>query len=533
MTSILETKRVLTNLIRDRAAQHGDDGVPAFQHVEGDTVTWRELDERVRTWAAAYRNLGVAKGDTVLTMFPNGFDAYYAWLGLASLQAIEVPANTMYLGEMLRYLINDSQASIVVMSQQYLDRIEPIASELPGVKTVVVPDADGELPNLPFEVLDGKAFLGGVEPATDLVPCEAWDIASMVYTSGTTGPSKGVLVPWGELHEFVGLMPDDVLEPGGAYYSMFPAFHVSGKSALYVAAVFDARLVIRQTFSPQHFVSDCRDHGVTLAGLVGPMAVWLMAVPEQEGDADTPLSKVFMGPLIPQLDEFKRRFGVQVGTGFGMTEIGAPLASDGWNLPNTQSCGRVRTDAYPGYEVRVVDEYDRPLGPGEVGELIIRSNSPWTLNAGYWNKPEATARAWRNGWFHTGDGFKYDEDGNYYFVDRMKDAIRRRGENISSFEVEGLVAQHAGIQAAAAIGVPAGDTEDEIKVFVVRDPNNGSDLTGEQLVADLAETMPKFMVPRYVEFVDALPQTQGTFRTKKAELRQLPVDGPDTFDAEA
>lgn len=530
MTAILDTARVLTNLIQGRAKEHGDDGIPAFQHVEGNTVTWRELDETVRLWAAGYRRLGVAPGDTVLTMFPNGFDAYYAWLGLASLQAIEVPTNTMYLGEMLTYLINDSGASVLVMSARFVERLVPIAGELHTVKTVVVPDAEADLPELPFELVVGDAFLEGLTPATDLTPCEPWDIASMVYTSGTTGPSKGVLVPWGELHEFVGLMPHDTLEAGGAYYSMFPAFHVSGKSALYVAAVFDARLVMRETFSPQHFVEDCRNNDVTLAGLVGPMAVWLMALPEQPGDADIALSKVFMGPLIPNLDEFKRRFGVQVGTGFGMTEIGAPLASDGWNLPNTTSCGRVRTGDYPGYEVRVVDEHDRPLGPGEVGEMIIRSSAPWTLNAGYWNKPEATAAAWRNGWFHTGDGFRYDEDGNYYFVDRMKDAIRRRGENISSFEVEALVAGHPGVQAAAAIGVPAGDGEDEVKVFVVRADDA---LTGAQLVTDLAATMPKFMVPRYVDFVDALPQTQGTFRTKKAELREVPMVGKDTFDAQA
>jgi len=532
MTTLLDSGRVLPNLIAQRAVDHGDDGAFALQHVDGPTLTWSELDETTRHWAAAYRNIGIASGDTVLTMLPNGFQAYIAWLGLASLQAIEVPANNMYMGDMLEYLVNDSGASVLVMSQRFVERLTPIAGQLSRVKTVIVPDAEGELPQLPFEVLTGAAFLDGIDPATDLAPSQPWDICSMVYTSGTTGPSKGVLVPWGELHEFVGLMPADTLEPGGAYYAMFPAFHVSGKSALYVSAAFDARLVLRESFSPQQFLQDCRDFDVTLAGLVGPMAAWLLAMPEQPDDADTPLSKVFMGPLVAQIDEFKRRYGVQVGTGYGMTEIGAPLVSNGWDLPNAQSCGRVRTDAYPGYEVRVVDEFDQPLGPNQVGEFIIRSSAPWTLNAGYWNKPEATARAWRNGWFHTGDGFKYDEDGNYYFVDRMKDAIRRRGENVSSFEVEALVTKHAGVQAAAAVAVPAIDTEDEIKLYVVRD-GSAPDLTAAQLLADLGETVPKFMLPRYIDFIEALPQTEGTFRTKKAELRNLAAVGPDTFDAMA
>jgi crotonobetaine/carnitine-CoA ligase len=315
---------------------------------------------------------------------------------------------------------------------------------------------------------------------------------------------------------------------------MFPAFHVSGKSALYVSAAFGERLVVREQFSPQHFLDDIRKFEVTLAGLVGPMATWLMALPPANDDAETPLSKVYMGPIIPGIEDFKNRFGVKVATGFGMTEIGAPIASDGWDVSIPASCGKPRTDAYPGYEIRVVDEYDRPLGPGEVGELIVRSNAPWTLNAGYWGKPEQTAQAWRNGWFHTGDGFKYDEDGNFYFVDRMKDAIRRRGENISSFEVEALVNQHPAIQASAAVAVPddAG-SEDEVKVFVLLDPNVEGKPTLVQLHEHFAETMPKHMVPRYIEPIDALPQTEGTFRTRKVELRAMPAVGADTFDSAA
>lgn len=526
---VLPREHLLPEILKRRAAEEGDR--IAFQHVEGPTQTWAELQGSVERWAASYAAAGVTAGDHVVTMIPNSFMAYHAWLGVASLGAVEVPVNNMYVTDMLEYLIQNSEASVVVMAQQFVERLVPFADELANVRLVIVPDADGDLPDLPVETVGPDGFF--VDTPAELHDVQIWDICAMVYTSGTTGPSKGVMVPWAELFEFVGLMPDDTLTPDGAYYSMFPAFHVSGKSALYVSAHFGAPLVIRPQFSPGDFLTDVREHNVTLAGLVGPMAQWILMIPEGENDADSPLEKVYMGPIIPDIDTFKERFGVVVATGYGMTEIGAPLASPGWELPNKQTCGRPRTDAYPGYDLRVVDENDIPVGPNEVGELIVRSRAPWTLNAGYWKMPEKTAEAWRNGWFHTGDGFKYDEDGNFYFVDRMKDALRKSGENISSFEVEALVGKHPQVAQCAVIGVPDDhDLEDEVKVFLVANPE-GDPLTAEDFTAWVVEHMPKHMVPRYVEFIDSLPQTEGTFRTRKVALRERPVSGEGVFDRKA
>jgi crotonobetaine/carnitine-CoA ligase len=351
----------------------------------------------------------------------------------------------------------------------------------------------------------------------------------MIYTSGTTGPSKGVLVPWAELFEFVRVPPEGMIDQGGAYYSMFPAFHVSGKSSLYLSARYHGHQVIRESFSLQDFWSDMRTYDVHAAGLVGPMAALLMLAPPQPDDADNPLQKVFMGPLIPQVEEFKARFGVEVGTGFGMTEVGAPIGTDGLNLVNAESCGRVRPGP-PHYECRVVDEHDELVPPGVVGELVVRSGDPWVINAGYWGMPEKTAEAWRNGWFHTGDGFRYDEDGNYYFVDRMKDAIRRRGENVSSFEVEAGVNQHPAVQESAAVGVPSELGEEEIKIVVVPLPDEEVD--PKDLIEFLIPRMPRFMIPRYVEVVASLPKTDATFRTRKVELREDPLN-ERTWDREA
>ena len=214
-----------------------------------------------------------------------------------------------------------------------------------------------------------------------------------------------------------------------------------------------------------------------------------------------------------------------------MTEIGAPIVSDGFDLANDQSCGRLRTGP-PHYEVRVVDEHDEEVGPGEVGELVVRGRrAVGDERAATTACPRQTAEAWRNGWFHTGDGFRYDEDGNYYFVDRMKDAIRRRGENISSFEVEAFVNQHPTVaesrRGRGAVRARRGRDQD-----LCRGAPPARSSTPEELIEFLVPRMPKFMVPRYVEFVDALPKTEATIRTRKVELRDAAVN-ERTWDREA
>jgi crotonobetaine/carnitine-CoA ligase len=231
-----------------------------------------------------------------------------------------------------------------------------------------------------------------------------------------------------------------------------------------------------------------------------------------------------MFPVVPFFEEFQTRFGLKLSTMYGMTEIG-PAFCSGWNITDHASCGTRRE----GYEVRLVDEHDFEVPVGEVGELIVRHEYPWTLNQGYFDMPAKTAEAWRNGWFHTGDAFHCDEQGRYYFVDRIKDALRRRGENISSFEVEGLVNAHPGVLESAVVAVPSEWGEDEIKVCVVRTDDA---LTEEQLVRDLIGTMPRFMVPRYVELVDSLPKTEATQRVKKNLLRESPLNDR-TWDREA
>jgi carnitine-CoA ligase len=522
---MLERDLVLPNLIAKRAQEDPDRVF--LQVVDGPELTYAELNDSNLLWADAFRRIGVEAGQNVATMMPTDAEAYHAWLGLAWLRAVEVPLNTMYRGKMLQYIVDNCDAGILMIGSEFVDRLPEIAAELPKLKTVIVPDSDDVGVELPFEVVTRSAFLGDARPATDLEGPAHYDIASIIYTSGTTGPSKGVLVPWAELYWF-DIRPEEETEEDGASYMFLPPYHISGKLNLYYCAKHRTRCVLRNGFSLGEFWNDIRKYGCTNVGLLGPLARMLMLAPTQPDDADNPMKKATCGPLFPEVDEFRKRFGVELATGYGMTEIGAVTMTDGFVIEDWRSCGKARTGR-PGYQLRIVDEHDEDVGPDVVGELVVRSDEPWCMNAGYYGMPEKTAEAWRNGWFHTGDGFRADEKGNLFFVDRLKDAIRRRGENISSFEVEGYVNDHPDVMETAALGVPSELGEDEVKVCVVRKPE--SSLTEQELLEYLVPKMPRFMIPRFVEFVDALPKTEATARTQKVKLRDDAVN-PNTWDRE-
>jgi carnitine-CoA ligase len=249
--------------------------------------------------------------------------------------------------------------------------------------------------------------------------------------------------------------------------------------------------------------------------------------PENPDDADNPLRTVYMGPL-SQHEEFARRYGVRIYTAYGMTEVPVPIVSE-LDPVDGKSCGRAADPVH--YELRLVDDNDIPVPPNTPGELVARHTLPWTINSGYKNMPEATAEAWRNGWFHTGDQFTQDEHGNFYFLDRIKDVIRRRGENISSFEVESEVLTHPLVKDVAAIAVSNPDThedagDEEVKVCVVLE--EGAELDPSDLLEYLEPRMPAYWLPRFVEYVAVLPRTES-HKLKKAELREEGVT-PTTWD---
>jgi crotonobetaine/carnitine-CoA ligase len=487
----------------------------ALEHVDGRRLTYSELHAHGQAWASAFESLGIGAGDHVATLLPNTFDAHRALIGLGWLRAVEVPLNTAYVGRMLAYTLDHSDATCLLTTSEYLDRVEAIRQEAPKLLQVLVVDAD--------EFADRAA----TSSAVGWIGPEYRDIHSLMFTSGTTGPSKAVITPWAVMYQFWSWVPDDALAAGEGLYCTMPMFHNSGRSAFNYAMVCGARFVVRDRFSATHFWDDVRATDCRTAALIGPMTALLYSATPSPDDGDNPLRDVILGPMIPEIDDFERRFGVRTATCYGQTEVGIPIAT-GWDHGPWANCGRARMD-YPWPEARVVDEYDEPVPVGDVGELVVRSAEPWALNVGYYKMPEQTVEAWRNGWFHTGDAFRVDEEGWYYFVDRLRDAIRRRGENISSFEVETSVNEYEDVVECAAVGVPAAHGEDDVLIAVIVRDRAGFDPAA--LLAFLEPRMPRFMLPRYVEVVDDLPRTEASMRVRKHEIRALGVTDA-TYDRE-
>jgi crotonobetaine/carnitine-CoA ligase len=498
-----------------------------LEHVDGERFTFAELHAEALHWAGALQSVGVEAGTHVGTLVPNSSVAHRAMLGLGWLRAVEVPLNAAYQGRMLQYALDHADVTVLVVAAELLDRVAAVSAALPGLTTVVV--ADGPARPLPggARVEAMADLLAQAAPATGLDGPDPWDTSCLLFTSGTTGPSKAVVSPWGAVvTQMSSWMPDEVARPGEALFTALPMFHNSGRATFNMVLTRGGRFVFRDKFSATHVWEDVRKTGCATLCLVGPMTSLVWSADPRPDDADTPVRYVVLGPMIPEIDAFERRFGVRVATCYGQTEVGSPVAT-GWDHGPWANCGRVRQD-YPWPEVRLVDDHDDPVPLGQVGEMVVRTAEPWALNLGYYKMPEESLRAWRNGWFHTGDAFRQDEDGWFYFVDRMKDAIRRRGENISSFEVENAVIEHPLVADCAAVGVPTRHGDEEVLVAVV--VKDGFDPA--ELIAFLEPRMPRFMVPRYVRVMDDLPRNETTARVRKQHLRDDGVTG-STWDREA
>lgn len=526
MGAAMERTDVLPHALLDRATRDPDR--PLLTEVTGASVTAGEFWTRGRRWAAVMRAAGVERGETVLVMEPTGIRAYELATAAAMLGAIEVPINVEYVGGLLQHVVNNSAAKVMVAAERYQDQILAAADGFDTLESLLVSDARTVTSptGVGVRVTSGLVGLDDAKPIDEMPTLEPWDPAMILYTSGTTGPSKGVLVPWGQAHETAtGSAPPEAFgAPHSVVYNPYPTFHVSGKVTFYAVILGGGRMVLRERFSTTSFWSDIRDHGCTSLILMGATANFIHRQPPRPDDADNTLEIVVCSPWIPEIEEFKQRFDVRACSVFNMTEVSSPIVA-GWEgevVADPRVAGRAR----PGFDLRVVDDHDREVPPGEVGELLVRSREPWKLMAGYWRMPEKTVEAWCNLWFHTGDHFTVDKDGNYSFVGRKKDAIRRRGENISAAEVEEGALAHVHVLEAAAVSVPDELSEEEVKLSVSVHP--GETLHAAELAEFLAERLPRFMVPRYIEVLEVLPKTP-TEKIQKALLREAGV-GASTWD---
>jgi crotonobetaine/carnitine-CoA ligase len=517
---------VFRNVIERRAHEHPDRLFAAFM---GTDVrwTWRDLDRHANCAANALHTLGVAAGHAVALMSANSPAFLQTFFGVTKLGGLITPVNTAYRGNMLRHVLSLSDARVLVCESEFLSRFEELADDL-GLAHVFVIGAfrEADYPRLaakarvrPFSVLVAD---GDTEPPPVPGP-RFWDAYGIIFTSGTTGPSKGVLACYAQLQAMVKNSSVVHARKEDVFLIDLPLYHVSALLSLNTILQVGAAAAVGPRIQMAGYWERVHDYGVTHVTLLQQLVTWLWDQPPSAADRDhTPL-RMLIGKYPPDLEAWCARFGVEnTYSYFNMTEISSPLVH-GLNPANRLASGRPR----PGVTLRLVDEHDIEVPDGQPGEMLIRTDLPWEMNLGYVKMPEATARAWRNGWFHTGDMFRRDAEGYYYYADRVKDAIRRRGENISSFEVEEAIGAHPAILECAAVAArPPGASDDEVLAFVVLRP--AATLSPADLIEFLKPRLTYFMIPRFIEFIDALPRNQST-RILKRKLRERGL-GLETWD---
>lgn len=500
-----DRSRVVLRYILEKHAEH----IPEKECIvfeDGEKWTYKKALAEAYRSANALSQLGIKRGDRVMIFLPNGKDWILAWWGATILGAIFVPINTSYKGEMLRHNCMDAQTRYIITTPDLVERLKYVGLDLDPIDPSIFSKGSSDPPQLDS-------------------PLEPWDVHAILYTSGTTGPSKGVLVPFFKTYfdvyffwEKRGTQEDTMLVD-------LPLFHVGPFQQAYSILTIGGRMLLREVFSGSRYWDLIRDHGVTMALMVGTVPAFLERSDPKPNDADNPLRVAFCGPMVSDPAAFKERFGIKdLFSMFGQTETCDTFMTEE-EIIYPKSCGKV----VKGVQVRLVDDHDIPVPTGQVGELIVRNELPWAMNIGYFNRPEETAKAWRNGWFHTGDMCRCDEEGNYFYVDRKKDAIRRRGENISSFEVEREVMNYPDVKEAACVATPGEFGEDEVKVFII--PREGSQIDPVKLIEYLIPRMPYYMIPRYVEVLPDFPKT-ANMKVKKVELRAR-GNSLETWDREA
>ena len=539
----------LWSLCEGRTGDHPDRVVLDF---DGKLWTWAELVEAAGGLAGGLAAAGVALGDVVCHMSPNHPEAVVTMLALLRLGAVECPVNAGLRGQQLAHVLDHSGARMLIVDGSLADRVAEQLPAAPGVTTVVQrgpgpaagPTAAartvpaGSVPRIPTGAADsgphipgGVAVVGydelrgsGEQPPPFRVPAPD-DPMNIIYTSGTTGPAKGAVLPQAfpieqariKIEQW-GLTADDVL------FSALPLYHVNARfSTLGTALVVDGRAALVSRFSAGTFWDQVRAAGATEVGVVGAVSSILLRQEPGPADRDHSVRMMHGAAGIPmdRRADFEERFGLKLVTGFAMTETGHFSTTSPDDPMRYRASGR----PVPQYEVAVVDADDNELPPGVVGELVARPRVSGVMMTGYHRQPEATQAAFRNGWFHTGDLATIEDDGYIRWVDRAADAIRRRGEMISSTEVERAVCQHEAVAECAAVGVPSELGEEDVKLVVVPEP--GQTINPAALQRHCQATLPDFCQPRYLEVLDELPKT-ATHKVNKPQLRQ--TEGPTVLD---
>jgi crotonobetaine/carnitine-CoA ligase len=500
-------------LIRQRHARAPDE---VWLYFKDETYTWRDVIRLSQTAANGLLGLGVKPGDRVAMMAGNKPGFLWLYFGMLMIGAQVVPLNRWQRGPALRHMLNDSAAALIVFDEELREVVRDVRADCTGLRRLVVFGAPAEGMDATYdEIMKAPDSEPQVEVAVPSNP------VGILYTSGTTGPPKGI-VPERFVNALGPLYESTGVQPGETMYTCLPLIH---GNALFLSTLgsirLNARLALAERFSASRFWDDCRRYNVVHISTLGGILPLLMKQPPRPDDRDNPVRVALsVGCPASAWREFEERFGVKIVEFYGMSDAPGQLL-------NTE--GKVGSVGKPagGAEFRIVDENDNTLPAGRLGQIVFRD--PVGQGTRYNNLPEATAEAYRGGWFHSGDLGEMDGDGFFYFRGRMKEAIRRRGENVSAWEVESVIDQHPAVVESGAFGIPSELGDEDIAIAVVLQP--GQTLKPEELLAYCEGRLAYYAVPRYIDFVEALPKT-GTQKIQKGVLKQRGRT-PSMWDREA
>jgi crotonobetaine/carnitine-CoA ligase len=502
-------------LIRQRVADHPKQTWLKFGDSE---YAWEEVLSNIQRAANGLLELGVRPGDRVAIMMGNRPEFLWVHFAIVFIGALSVPVNTSQRGATLQHILGDSDSVAIIFENALREAVLAVRDQLPSLRATVVADGAAEggvdwtLERL-FQHSDREPEVGPATPSGGI---------GMMYTSGTTGPPKGVVATGDpDTGPMLTILQALAVQPGETIYTPLPLLHGNALGISTLGSILlDAKLALGKRFSASRFWDDCRRYGAVEFNALGAMLPILMKQPERPNDRDNPVRVVLSAACPGDIwRAFEERFDVQI------VEIYAMVDSPGFLLNDV---GKVGSMGKPigGADFRVVDDQDQPLPPGQVGELAFRN--PRGQITRYHKLEEATADAYRGGWFHSGDLAEMDEDGFFYFRGRKKASIRRRGENISAWEIETVLNQNPAVLESAAHAVASELGEDEVKACVVLQP--GARLAPEALLDFCRGRMAYYAVPRYVEFVEAIPKT-ATHRVQYGALRERGIT-PQTWDRE-
>ncbi|HEX6311634.1 MAG TPA: AMP-binding protein [Acidimicrobiia bacterium] len=520
-----------TTVLEALAARLAGDPDGPYLDFEGDGYSARRMDAAANRLAHVLAGFGVGHGDRVASLLENSPPQVITFFAALKLGAIAVPINTAYKGEFLRHQLADSGARVVVVHGDFAGRIAEVAGPgLPELAAAIVAGPPGEVVDaVPTHDWD-QALAGAPETAPAGVTVKPSDLACFIYTAGTTGPSKGCMLP----HNYIVALADQIARawqrtPNDVVLTPLPLFHFNAISVCVVGSlVVGGSSSIARRFSVSRFWPEVQRTRATMVSMLGSLAILVADADDHPDQSGHRLRLCAAAPMPPDIDRiWRERFGCTTfSAGYGLTEASllSLLPAGEENKPG--AAGKLNAHDF---EVRLVDDDDDAVPVGEIGEIVCRPRRPNLMFAGYWRRPEETLGVLRNLWFHTGDLARMDDDGFLFFVDRKKDYLRRRGENISSFEMERVFHGHPAIKDVAVHSVPSDVGEDDVKVTVVLQPDAG--VTEEELCAWSVDRVPYFAVPRYIEFRDDLPRNP-VGRVLKYQLRDDGVTDA-TWDREA